>query len=308
MTGPGTFTSSQLATLTGALPTLRAFRRGTTVTEAAREQGVSQPAMSRMIARWESDLAIPLVRKQGRGIALTEEGRILAGAAENALAVFESSLEAVMSTRDSRPVRLGTLRSLSGHLAPLIADAKTRVNLSVSEGSADALLSLLTAAELDAAIVGPRPTSDKFTWSFLGDQPFHLVVPRDHPLAVLREVQLTGLGDEPFVAMDKQYTTRQFADELCQEAGINPVIAVESDNSHTLRSFVQAGLGLCILPAAMAAAPGVSSVPILRPDSSTATREIGLVRVAGRQLPPHVRTILLNLTATFSQVRLGGRN
>jgi DNA-binding transcriptional LysR family regulator len=308
VTSPVAFTSSQLAALTGALPTLRALGRGTTVTETARQQGVSQPALSRMITRLESDLAIPLIRKHGRGIALTEEGAILAGAAEQALTVFESSLEAVMSTRDSRPVRLGTLRSLSGHLAPLIADAKTRVNLSVSEGSADALLSLLAASELDAAIVGPRPTSDKFTWSFLGNQPFHLVVPLDHPLAGLREVELTGLGDEPFVAMDEQYTTRQFADELCQEADIDPVVAVESDNSHTLRSFVEAGLGLCILPAAMAEAPGVSSVPIVRPDSSTATREIGLVRISGRQLPPHVRTILLNLTSTFSQVRLGGRS
>ncbi|WP_420099238.1 LysR family transcriptional regulator [Corynebacterium sp.] len=299
MTVPVTLTSSQLTVLTGALPVLRELGRGTTLTQTARLQGMSQPALSRMVMRWEAELSVPLLRRVGRGVTLTGEGLALANAATDALSVFESSLEQVLEERDARPVRLGTLRSLSGRIAPLLADAMSRVNLSVAEGSAASLLAQLEAAELDAVIVGPRPTGKNYNWAFLAHQPFHLVVPEGHRLERQASVRLRDVADENFVAMDAHYTTRQFADELCAEAGIAPDVTVESDNSHTLRSFVQAGLGLCILPAVMADATGVASVPIHRVDGIPAMREIGMVRMAGRRLPPHVRSVLHELSTLF---------
>jgi DNA-binding transcriptional LysR family regulator len=299
VTVPATPTSSQVAVLTGALPVLRELGRGTTLTQTAHLQGLSQPALSRMVMRWEAELSVPLLHRVGRGVALTQEGHALANAATDALNVFESSLEQVLDERDARPVRLGALRSLSGRIAPLLADTRSPVSLSVSEGSASSLLTQLEAADLDAVIVGPRPTGRIYNWTFLAHQPFHLVVPDGHRCADQSSVRLEEVADENFVAMDAHYTTRQFADELCVESGIAPDITVESDNSHTLRSFVQAGVGLCILPAVMADATGVVSVPILRPDGRPAVREIGMVRMAGRRLPPHVRSVLRELSALF---------
>lgn len=292
---------SQLASLTGALPVLRELANETTLTETAQRVGMSQPALSRALNRWESEISVQLVSRVGRGITLTDEGRALADAAERALDIFETSLGEILTRRDERPVRLGALRSVSGRIAPMIADIETTVNLSVSEGSAGELLAQLDKGELDAAIIGPRPVQSTYSWTFLTNQPFHLVIPAGHPLKEHSSVKLSETGDVPFVAMDTRYTTRHFADELCAEAGIDPTIAVESDNSHTLRSFVAAGLGLCILPALMAEAPDVSSVPIVHPNGSPATREIGMVRAAGRRLPPHIRRTLHHLVAVANQ-------
>jgi DNA-binding transcriptional LysR family regulator len=154
VTVPATPTSSQVAVLTGALPVLRELGRGTTLTQTAHLQGLSQPALSRMVMRWEAELSVPLLHRVGRGVALTQEGHALANAATDALSVFESSLEQVLDERDARPVRLGALRSLSGRIAPLLADTRSPVSLSVSEGSASSLLTQLEAADLDAVIVG----------------------------------------------------------------------------------------------------------------------------------------------------------
>lgn len=294
---------TQLASLTGALPVLRALASGATLTETAQRLGMSQPALSRALNRWESELSVPLATRVGRGITLTEEGRALADAAERALDIVETTLGEVLTRRDERPVRLGALRSMSGRIAPMIADAGTSVNLSVSEGSAGELLAKVEKGELDAAIIGPRPPGAGFSWTFLLNQPFHLTIPVGHRLDGQEAVMLSEVAEESFVAMDAHYTTRHFADELCTEAGFEPEIAVESDNSHTLRSFVAAGLGLCILPRMMAEAPGVSSVPIIRPNGSPATREIGMVRAPRRRLPPHVRRTLHHLVAQANRVK-----
>lgn len=299
---PSAVDPSLLASLTGALPVLRALAGGATLTETAQRLGMSQPALSRSLNRWESELSLPLTARAGRGITLTAEGRALADAAERALDIMETTLEEVLTRRDERPVRLGALRSISGRIAPLIADAETSVNLSVSEGSAGELLAKVEKGELDAAIIGPRPPGADFSWTFLTNQPFHLTIPVGHRVEGQDAVLLSEVASEAFVAMEARYTTRHFADELCKEAGFTPKIAVESDNSHTLRSFVAAGLGLCILPKMMAEAPGVSSAPIIRPNGELATREIGMVRAPRRQLPPHVRRTLHHIVAQANRV------
>lgn len=295
VTGVRTVAVSQLARLTGVLPVLRELGEGRTLTDAAKNVGMSQPALSRALSRWEAEVGLPLVEREGRGIILTNQGRQLADAADEALSVFQASLEVVLAGRDARPVRLGALRSISGEIAALVADVEVDVNMSISEGSAGTLLALLDHGDLDAVIVGPRPIGTGYLWTFLRDQPFHLVVPTGHWLEGAKSVELREVAGESFVAMDSNYTTRHFADELCEEAGISPRVSVESDNSHTLRSFVSAGLGLCILPAVMADDLSVRSVPIIRTGGQRAVREIGMVRAARRKLPPHVRKELHRL-------------
>lgn len=285
-----------LAELAGILPALRELASGETITGAAHRLGMSQPALSRAIARCESELEVKLIERSGRGVILTTHGRALADAATEALSVFQPALEEVLAERDTRPIRLGTLRSIAGELAPLIADSNLKLNVNISEGASQDLLAELDKGTLDAAVLSPRPKEKRFQWTYLRNQELVLVVPYNHRLANHKTVTLTRVVDENFVAMDSRYTTRHFADELCAEAGITPTITVESDNSHTLRTYVAAGIGLCILPEVMASTdPNISTVRILRPSGFPATREIGLVKTNARPLPTQVRTALRSL-------------
>ncbi|WP_081602060.1 LysR family transcriptional regulator [Corynebacterium halotolerans] len=290
--------NTYLAQLTGILPALRELGNGETITRTASNLGVSQPALSRAIARCESELSVKLIERAGRGIALTVEGRLLADAAAEALAVFQPALEDVLGERNARPVRLGALRSIAGQLGPLMTRSQLTSNVIISEGSADELLEKLDKGVVDAAIIGPRPNDPRCEWTFLRNQEFVLVVPRDHELAEREAVMLDEVAGESFVAMDAKYTTRDLADELCTEAGISPSITVESDSPHTLRMYVASGLGLCILPDIMASAdPTIATVRILRPNGTPATREIGLVKMKARPLPTQVRSALRSLLA-----------
>lgn len=290
--------NSQLSQLAGILPVLRELGNGETITGAAALLGISQPALSRAIARCESDLSVKLVERAGRGVVLTSEGRKLADAATEALAIFQPALEDVLGERNARPIRLGTLRSMAGKLGPLMTRTQINSNVIISEGSTDELLERLVKGAIDAVIIGPRPDDPRFDWTFLQNQDFVLVVPRDHEIAGRESIVLNEVAGEKFVAMDPRYTTRSLADQLCREAGIAPSITVESDSPHTLRTYVAAGLGLCILPDIMASEdPNIAAVRILRPNGEPAIREIGMVRMKSRPLPAQVRTALRSLLA-----------
>ena len=70
-------------------------------TSAARELGVSQPAVSRHMASLARELGIDLFERSGRSMALTPAGRRLAGAVATAFAGLEDSLVDLDDSRDA---------------------------------------------------------------------------------------------------------------------------------------------------------------------------------------------------------------
>ncbi|RIJ34506.1 LysR family transcriptional regulator, partial [Clavibacter michiganensis subsp. insidiosus] len=77
--------SDLLADLAPALLQWAALGDDTNVTRAAAVSGVSQPTLSRAMARWEKEAAVALFRRVGREVQLTAEGALIAEAARAAL-------------------------------------------------------------------------------------------------------------------------------------------------------------------------------------------------------------------------------
>jgi DNA-binding transcriptional LysR family regulator len=96
-----------------------------TLTEAAKQLGVSRSALSHRIAELEKQLGALLVRKAGRRIVLTEDGeRLLAGMGD-ALERIEAAVEPFR--RDRGQIRLSTVATFASHwLIPRIAEFQTR--------------------------------------------------------------------------------------------------------------------------------------------------------------------------------------
>ena len=69
-----------------------------------------------------------------------------------------------------------------------------------------------------------------------------------HPLASRRSARIQDIRTDPFVALGPGYGLRSLTDALFREAGFRPRIAFESQDSHTVRGLVSAGLGVSILP------------------------------------------------------------
>ncbi|MBL7632992.1 LysR family transcriptional regulator [Frankia sp. CN6] len=141
------------------LRVLVAVARHGSVTAAARALRYAQPSVSHHLARLEAETGSQLVQRAGRGIRLTEAGRVLAERAEEILgrlAAAEAELAAFTGLRAGR-VRLAAFPSALATFVPAAAAALAadhpEVELSLTEAEPPDAVRLLRAGEIDVALL-----------------------------------------------------------------------------------------------------------------------------------------------------------
>ena len=280
----------QLMQLLPLLPVLAELGRTEHVTETAELLGVPQSTVSRALARASAVVGTELLVRDGRGVRLTPAARTLLPYIEQALAEFQAGLDLV---RNESEVVRGRISVSFQHtfgeatLPLLISVFRSRhpgAVFTLSQGSRNACLEELATGGADLALTAPvAPAGRNLQSSPLYREPLRLVVHHSHPLAGRTTAALADIRTEPFVALGPGYGMRSLTDALFREAGYRPRIAFESQDSHTIRGLVSAGLGVSILPPG-GDAPGRTvspetgnlgwvEVPL---DSALAFREVGI--------------------------------
>ncbi|MFG3689935.1 LysR family transcriptional regulator [Micromonospora sp. NPDC047740] len=272
-------------------------------TQAADLVGITQPSLSKQIHALETDLGAPLFERVRGNIALTAAGEVLLPLAKRILADVDTAtreVQELVGLRRGR-VRLGATPSLATSLAPPVLrrfrDAHPTVDLRVEEGGSQDLVRDLLRGDLDLAlIIMPSAGTDPG----LRADPIlreSLVVASVDPLPadpVTGELRITDLRDEPLVMFREGYDLRDATLQACREAGFEPRLAVDGGELDAVLSFVEAGLGVALVPGiAVARRPGIRVTRLTRPG---VRRTIGVARRrdvvpthAGREL----RRILL---------------
>ena len=254
------------------------------VTRTAAELRISQPGLSRAIARLERELGVPLFDREGRTLRLSRYGEIFRGHAERLIAEEEAARRALAQATDpgQGEVGLAFLHTQGTMFVPELLRRyrreHPRVTFRLSQGSAERIEAAVADGRADMAITSPRP--DGLAWHPLTTERLRLAVPAGHRLAGNEQVSLADVAAEPFIVMRHGYGLRSITEELFRTAGIRPEIAFEGEEAATLRGLVAAGLGVAVVPPGERTA-GVSDVVI-----AGARRTIGLTWVAARTRPP----------------------
>ncbi len=254
------------------------------VTQAAAELHVSQPGLSRAIARLERELGVRLFDREGRNLRLSPYGAVFREHAERLVAEEEAARRALAQAADPEggEVGLAFLHTQGITLVPeLVRDYRRdhpRVTFRLAQGSSEEIQAAVAAGRADLAITSPRPAH--LAWHPLVTERLRLAVPTGHRLAGRGRVRLAEAAGEPFIVMRHGYGLRSITEELFAREGIDPRIAFEGEEAATLRGLVAAGLGVAVVPPGEPT-PGVSDVAI-----AGARRTIGLAWVDGRTRPP----------------------
>lgn len=235
---------------------LRAFwavAREGNLTQAAEKMGVSQSAVSVQIKALEARLGQALFERVGRGLVLTEAGRIALDFAETAFGAGEELLATLSGRGVGRQVlRVGALATLSRNfqlafLRPLLGDSE--VSLVLHSGNLGALLGELEALRLDVVLVNAPPRRDAATmWEVhrIDDQTVSLV---GTPALVAGGGDLAELlARTPLVLPPLESALRQAFDTMLDRAGIVPQVAAEADDMAMLRLLAREGAGLALVP------------------------------------------------------------
>ena len=270
------------------------------VTEAAAELGVSQPTLSRALARFEEQAGVPLFDRVNRRMRLNEYGRIVLEHAQRSIAEMQVAADRIAAIRDpdSGRVRLAFLHSLASWYVPerlrRFRSSAPAVAFDLFQGPAHEIAERVLAGQSDLGITSPRPHYAELGWRRLHVERLCLAVPREHPLAAKARVRLSAAAGEPFVALEQPFGLRQLMDELWAEDGIEPDIVFEATEIPTMEGLVAAGFGVAIVPVPRDGGDAkVVHVPLT---NAGAKREVGLVWERRHPLPPPAERFANSLT------------
>ena len=229
----------------------RAVAREGTLTGAARLLNLSQSALSTQIKALEDRLGHDLFERRGRGLVLTEAGRIALDHAEVIFRTADDLVGTLKATGGARQVlRVGALSTLSRNfqiafIGPFLG--RDDVEVVLRSGSQRELLRGLEALSVDVALTNLPPAQDaasRYRVQRLSDQPISLVGPPGKAGRELADL----LASEPLVLPSAESAVRAGVDALFDRLSITPRIVAEADDMAMLRLLARSAAGLAVLP------------------------------------------------------------
>ncbi len=285
---------------TSALRWFQQVADGVTVTEVAELEHLTQPGLSRALARLEREVGTPLLRRHGRVLRTTEAGRAFKRHVDRLLHDLDDGLAAVEQLLDPETGSVGVAfeRSMGTWLVPQLvsgfrADHPAVTVLLHDRGGGDDGTPR-PDGPVDVELTSRRPRDAGLRWERLLTEPLLLVVGSRHQLIGRGRLSLADLGGEPFVALRGPSPFRAASDRLLAGAGLDPRVAFEADDLATVQGFVAAGLGVAVVPAS--AVDGRCEV--LGLTDAGATRDLGVVWSSGRRMLPSAAVFLEHVRAT----------
>ena len=225
------------------------------VSQAALQIHVAQPALSRHIRLFERELGVDLFVRHRRGVTLTDAGTILLRRAKLMLDLQQTLRDEVMQSSGAPAghLSIGMPAALGSLLLPRtlreMRRRYPRVEPYVMEGLSGQLTEALVGDKLDVAIMNNAAASEHvIVEPFLVSRMF-LVVPPDYkfPGKSARRATLAEIARLPLLLANSSNTLRQTIDVAFRSAGFQLHPVVEVDSLTLLKSFVTSGIGCTLL-------------------------------------------------------------
>jgi DNA-binding transcriptional LysR family regulator len=300
------------------LRVLAAVARHGSVTAAARALNYAQPSVSHHLARLEAETGTRLVQRAGRGIQLTDAGRLLAGRAEEILGRLEAAeheLAAHVGQREER-IRLAGFPSALATVVPAAAawlrPERPGLELLLAEADPPAAVRMLRGGRVDVALVF-RYVQDGMEMGAAGDEeegtratllleePVHLVSQAAGSELPAAEAGLAAYAGHRWIAGCER--CRAHLLWQCELAGFTPLIAYTTDDVLVAQALAAGGLGIAMLPdLALRAArhPGIRAEPL-----PGARRQVFALTYGEPPDPPAIGRLLDSLAQAANPGRPG---
>ena len=255
--------------------------RAGSVSRAAAELRLAQPALSRQIKKLEQELGVSLFTRHGRGVRLSTAGSLLLERAEAIAQLVHETAEEIKDDRSPARGRftVGAPPAAGRLLIPPFAAQFQKVwpqtTLHMREGVASSLLEWLIDKRLDLALMHNPPHLEALKISDLLTERMMVVGPArnrgqgKHPASF----RIRDLGELPLILPNLAHTNRRLVEHAALEHGVRLRIKIEADSVAFAKAMVENGLGYTILTYAAVqdelARGTLVAYPIVRPTLAT---------------------------------------
>lgn len=227
-------------------------------TEAAALMGVSQPAVSRLLADLEGQVGFALFQRVGRSLHPTPEARLLVETVRRAFGGLDRIREAAAAIRDFRqtPLLLVTSSAFAVRLLPdlvaAFAQRRPGVAVSLDVQTTDDAIEWLALDAYDFGFSSSPSANPGLVRRPLLRGAAACILPAAHPLAARAQIGPADLAGESLIAYRADAAFRHELDRVFAAAGVTPDTRLEARTTEAAVRLVERGLGVAIVGTARA--------------------------------------------------------
>jgi DNA-binding transcriptional LysR family regulator len=234
------------------LVVFEATARHGSFTRAAEELFITQPTVSSQIKQLTKAVGLPLFEQIGKRLYLTEAGKELLSTCQD---IFERLDNFEMKVADLKGTKQGRLRlaviTTAKYFIPRILGSFCQqypgIDISLKVTNHQLIQKRMMENEDDLYILSHPPEDmDLSTQSFL-DNPLVVVAPRNHPLAMERNIPIQRLNDEPFIMRESGSGTRHAVQQLFARHKVIVKVRLELGSNEAIKQAIAGGLGISVL-------------------------------------------------------------
>ncbi|MDQ8205621.1 LysR substrate-binding domain-containing protein [Pelagicoccus sp. SDUM812003] len=264
---------------------------------AAERLNIAQPALSQQIRQLEDQIGVALFERIGRGVRLTEAGKLFWDYADRILALSQESIEAVQEIEGLTRGRLNlgiAQTPNSFHAAPIISAFKARfphIFVSIAELSADEIETQLVKGELDLGVSFTPGDSQLLDSEPLFEESFALIAAPNQAIARRSRISLKTLQEIPLALLTRDYCTRRLFEKTCDDLDLPLKVSIEMNTIEGILGTLEASGLATVLPeqasrSTLFHAHNLRAIPIQNPGIR---RTVGLLYRKSGYLSPAAR-------------------
>ena len=235
-----------------------AVARHSSFSKAGEQLGVTQPAVSKRVARLEANLDTKLFDRIARKISLTEAGQRLLPRAEDLLNQAKDMQRFASNLKQEVSGKLSI--AISHHIAlyrmpPILKQYKEvypQVKLDIRFEDSEQAFSSVERGDIEYAVITlPSELPENLIAETIWQDSLYFACANDHPLAQHKSITLQQLADYPCVLPTPETETHQIALREFLAVGLKMDMQLSTNNLQSLRMLVVAGIGWSLLPDTM---------------------------------------------------------
>ena len=220
------------------------------ISKAAQELYVTQPNLSKSIARLEEELGVPLFEHRKGKITLNDYGRCFLASVNLSLGELENGVRSIRRMYESSQNILALGCSIDDLLPDVLQEFAPRhpeIGIRQFSGNPMDLLERLNHRSLELVICARPMGGEGYVFEELGRCDFVILVGKGHWLWGKKSVSVRALSEEKLIC-DRSRMDVETLTALCKSFGFQPNIAFEVDNSRLIYSLLSNQRGVAFMP------------------------------------------------------------
>ncbi len=281
------------------------------VRRAATRLGLAQPTVTEHLRRLEAVLGFEVFDRVGRGVVLTEEGRLLLPRARAAVRAVDEVADGVVDAVEAGAGRLtvGAIPTMSPYVLPgVLAQMRAEspaCEIVVVEALTESLLDRLDEHAIEVAVLSPPVHHPRVEVETIGEEELLVVLPERGEIGELdvsEGITLAALRAQPRVSLSEMHCLGGQIEGFCARRNLPRQTACHAAQLATVLELVRLGLGVSLVPAMAAAKHSSEGLRYARLKRDRPTRAIGVATKAGR-----TRTALADRLVALVEVAMRDR-